>query len=81
MRYKNIYTTFIEEINKLKEEIVENDLTSNCFLAELSFTKSSIEDFSEFNDWLKENYEEEEYKKMYEWMDLAEFLEDEEEDE
>ena len=60
-----------KEINKLKEKIVEKDLTSNCFLAELSFTKSSIEDFSEFNDWLKENFEDEDYKKMYEWFDMA----------
>jgi len=65
------------QINKLKEELEKSKTDALCFSAQLNFAGeySDIEDYSQFNEWIKENYKEDEYKKMYEWYDMEDYIE------
>ena len=67
------------QINKLKEELEKSKTDALCFSAQLNFAGeySDIEDYSQFNEWIKENYTEDEYKKMYEWYDMEDYIEEE----
>ena len=76
-----------EEIKKLKEENEDNEVGFSCLRAEKEFLDPRgnftwLEDYDGFNNYLKENYNDDMYKKMYEWFDMDEHLdEDEDEDE
>jgi hypothetical protein len=77
-----------EEIKELKEEVIverkkvieekENrELAVNCWTAEarfLNMDSAANQEPEEFNEFLKEEYDEEMYKKMYDEFDLKELL-------
>jgi hypothetical protein len=77
-----------DEIKELKEEVIverkkvieeqENrELAVNCWTAEarfLNMDSAANQEPEEFNEFLKEEYDEEMYKKMYDEFDLKELL-------
>lgn len=67
------------QINKLKEENEKSKTDALCFSAQLNFAGeySDIQDYTQFNEWIKENYKEDEYKKMYEWYVMEDYIEEE----
>ena len=64
---------------KLKEENEKSKTDALCFSAQLNFAGeySDIQDYTQFNEWIKENYKEDEYKKMYEWYVMEDYIEEE----
>ena len=81
MDYKKLYEQTLAENKELKKKNDEQKLTIDCHLAELEFTNASaLDEPREYNDWLKSHYDEERYKQIYDWINLSEYF-DEEEDE
>ena len=80
------YTKEVKEENEtLKKENEANQLTIRCLQAEQDYINPKgkymeIENYSDFNDHLKKNYNDDMYKKMYDWFNMDDFL-DEDEDE
>jgi len=72
-----------EENEKLKAEIEDNKVGFTCLRAEREYIDIYVEDYRDFNKYLKENYKNDNndlYKKMYDWFNMDDFL-DEDEDE
>ena len=71
------YEATEEEIEKLK-------LSISCLEAERDYVDPKgkfnyIDDYSDFNNHLKEKYNDDMYKKMYEWFDMDNMLDEDEE--
>ena len=70
--------------DKLKEENEDNKLSISCLEAERDYVDPKgkfnyIDDYSDFNNHLKEKYNDDMYKKMYEWFDMDNMLDEDEE--
>jgi len=72
-----------EDFDKLKEENKELKETIECHNAQFNYLGDSgnIEDYRDFNKFLKYEYSEEEYQKIYDNLCLYDYLESESEDE
>ena len=79
--YKKLYEQSQQENKKLKKEKEDLKFGIQMWTAESRFMNmdSALATPDEFNDFLKEEYDETTYKKMFEEFDLGELLEDERE--
>lgn len=69
----------VKEIVELKKKNEELNLTIDCHLAELEFTNANaLDEPRAFIDWLKRTYDEERYQQIYDWLNLYEYLDEEE---
>jgi hypothetical protein len=65
-------------INDLENMNTEQKLTIDCHLAELGFTNANaLDEPRAFNNWLESHYDEERYQQMYDWINLSEYLDEE----
>ena len=66
---------FQDKVKELEEDLKEKKLIIDCHLAEMEFTNcSALEEPHAFNDFIKANNTPEQYKKIYEMLDMDEFL-------